>query len=289
MKTILVTGANGQLAKTIREHYSNKKDEINLKFVSKQDLDITNKNDIDSLFLNGKFDFCINCAAYTNVEAAESDKDQAYKVNAIAVEYLALACKKYNTKLIHISTDYVFDGKSHIPYKETDQTNPINEYGKSKLFGEELIQKILTEYFIIRTSWLYSSYGNNFVKTIINKILDNNPLNITTTQTGTPTSCVDLADFIFKIITLKEPSYGIYHFSASNEATWYSFATQIASSFNEYELDNITPVGFFPTKAARPEYSVLDNSKAQKIIDKKIQWEDSVDKVVDDLKSNIKR
>lgn len=286
MKTILVTGAKGQLAQTIQQAYSiNKK--FNFKFVSKQDLDITNENDVNHLFASSNFDYCINCAAYTNVEQAELDTEQAYNVNAQAVQYLATACKKHNTVLIHISTDYVFDGTKTTPYKETDQTNPINTYGKSKLLGEQYIEEILKEHFIIRTSWLFSIYGNNFVKTIITKINEKSPLKITTTQKGTPTSCIDLAEFIFKIIQQKETPYGIFHFSASNEATWYSFATQIASSFEEYELSNITPVGDFPTKAKRPKYSVLDNSKSQKINNKKIDWKDSVNTVVSCLKSEI--
>lgn len=286
MKTILVTGAKGQLAQTIGELYSRKK-EFNFKFVSKEDLDITQENDVNCLFTSGNFDYCINCAAYTNVEQAELDTEQAYNVNAQAVKHLATACKKHNTVLIHISTDYVFDGNKTTPYKETDLTNPINIYGRSKLLGEQYIEEILKEHVTIRTSWLYSIYGNNFVKTIINKINSQSPLKITTTQTGTPTSCIDLAEFIFKIIQQKETPYGLYHFSASNEATWYSFATQIASSFEGYELSNITPVGDFPTKAKRPKYSVLDNSKSQKLNDKKIDWKNSVDKVVSYLKCDI--
>lgn len=286
MKTILVTGVKGQLAQTIQEVYSKNK-EFNFTFVSKQDIDITQENDVNFLFTSANFDYCINCAAYTNVEQAELDKEQAYKVNAEAVKYLATACNKHNTVLIHISTDYVFDGNKTTPYKETDQTNPINIYGKSKLLGEQYIEQTLKEHVIIRTSWLYSIYGHNFVKTIVNKINAKSPLKITTIQIGTPTSCIDLAEFIFEIIKHKETPYGLYHFSASNDATWYSFATQIASSFEGYELSNITPVGDFPTKAKRPKYSVLDNSKAQIINDKKIDWKDSVNKVVSYLKSKI--
>ena len=239
MKTkFLVTGANGQLGKTIREQFSKKNELLQAVYVSKSELDISNINDIDKLFYNHSFNYCINCAAYTDVEEAETDTKLAFKINAEAVKNIAEICKKNNTTLIHISTDYVFGGEKNEPYLEGDKTNPINQYGKSKLLGEQNIQDALNQYFIIRTSWLYSKYGKNFVKTIMAKIQQGTKLQITTSQLGTPTSCVDLAKFIYHIIVSNEDKYGIYHFSALGEATRYDFALQIATHFNRPNISS---------------------------------------------------
>jgi dTDP-4-dehydrorhamnose reductase len=182
---VLVTGASGQLGKTLNEISSKYSDKIKFTFTSKLELDITNKNHIEAFFNKDNFDYCINCAAYTNVEQAETFPEIAFKVNAEAVKNLTLACKKTNTILIHISTDYVFDGTKSEPYSEEDETNPINEYGKSKLLGEQHIPQTLEKYFIIRTSWLYSVYENNFLKTIVDKIKHSEKLQITTSQQNT--------------------------------------------------------------------------------------------------------
>ena len=244
------------MAQTIKELYVAHFEEYEFKFVSKSDLDISNKEDIEKLLRSSTFHYCINCAAYTNVELAEDEgKEEAFKINAEAVKTLASLCFKYNIILLHISTDYVFDGTKNTPYCEDDQTNPINQYGKSKLLGEQHIVGTMTNYFIIRTSWLYSKYGKNFVKTIINKVQDKANLKITTDQCGTPTSCIDLAQFLFHLIK-NNPNYGLYHFSALGETTWYGFATCIASNFKQYDSTNIKPTTHFSTKAKRPDYSV---------------------------------
>ncbi len=273
MKKILITGSEGQLGyelqRTILADYE-------CIATSRNELDITDADAVNAFVKMHHPAVIINSAAYTAVDKAEEETDLAIAINTIGAENLANAAKARNCKLVQISTDFVFDGKACSPYPVDAETNPDGYYGKTKRDGDNKVIDILgDEALIIRTSWLYSAHGNNFVKTIMRKIRDNSPLNITTTQTGTPTSCIDLADFIFQIITLREPSYGIYNFSAGNEATWYSFATQIASSFEEYELKKITPVGFFPTKAARPKYSVLDNTKARNIITKRIEWQKS--------------
>lgn len=280
MKTkILVTGANGQLGKSIKDLYS-KDMNLNIKFTSKSEFDITNNEDVESFFNEHKFDYCINCAAYTNVEEAESNPQAAFKVNADAVKNLAAACKAKDVILIHISTDYVFDGEKQSPYTEEDIPNPINEYGKSKLAGERYIQKIKPKYFIIRTSWLYSRFGNNFLKSIIGKIQNQERLTITTSQKGTPTSCDDLSEFIVKLIKSKNSNFGIYHFSAQGETTWYDYALQICKHFSSYDCNKIKPVDKFKTKARRPNYSVLDCKKVMPIITEQIFWEKSVDETV---------
>lgn len=194
-KNVLVTGASGQLGKTIHELFSENNIGLDFTFVIKQELDITRRENLISFFNQNMFDYCINCAAYTNVEQAEITPESAYKINAEGVKNLAEACKETNTILIHISTDYVFDGEKKEPYTADDVTNPINEYGKSKLQGEIYIKDILSNYFIVRTSWLYSKkYGNNFYRTIINKAKTEKQLSITTEQIGCPTDVVNLSN-----------------------------------------------------------------------------------------------
>jgi len=272
MKTkILVTGANGQLGQTINELYSSDT-AFEFVFTDKPQFDITNLTQVETYFSFNKFHYCINCAAYTDVEGAESNPDEAFKANAEAVKHLASTCKKNKVILIHISTDYVFDGEKDTPYNENDKPNPINVYGKSKLAGEYYIQTALEEYFIIRTSWLYSKFGKNFLRTIIAKIQNQEDLTITTSQIGTPTSCIDLAQFIFELIKNRENNYGIYHFSASGQTTWYDYALQIGRQFKDYDCKKIVPVNQFKAKAKRPRYSILDNSKASRLIKERVHW-----------------
>lgn len=282
---VLVTGANGQLAQTIHKLFNKNENQINFTFVNKQVLDITNENAVYSYFSGKEFDYCINCAAYTNVEQAEISSNLALQVNAEGVKYLVLACEKEKVILIHISTDYVFDGKKNTPYTEDDLTNPINEYGKSKLKGEHYIFGLLEKAFVIRTSWLYSSFGKNFVKTIVNKINEDADLKVTIAETGTPTSCIDLANIIYYIITQKNIPYGLYHFSNEGEATWYDFAREIATYFKDYNKEKITKVAFFETKAERPKYSVLSKDKWFQVLNYKFNdWRKSLRIVIEELK-----
>lgn len=276
----LVTGADGQLAKTIKELYLKNEQNIEFIFLNKNELDITLNKRVKEVFKINRFDYCINCAAYTNVEKSETSPEIAHKINAEAVKNIAESCKESNTILIHISTDYVFDGLKDEPYLESDNTNPINEYGKSKLLGETYIQEILKDYFIIRSSWLYSTYGKNFVKTIINKIKKGNKLQITTSQKGTPTSCLDLSKFINFLISSKVNKYGVYNFSALGEATWYNFAICISKHFKDYSKTNILPIESYHTSVKRPTNSVLNNSKTQVIYNFINNWEQSVNEVV---------
>lgn len=284
MKTVAVLGLNGQLGQTLK--YLVGDSNTGFSFYTKEQLDITNKASIEQILNQNKFDFCINCAAYTNVELAESDHENAFLVNATGVEYLAEVCKAQQIKLIHISTDYVFDGTKAEPYKTSDITNPLNFYGRSKLKGEQNIQEILKEHYIIRTSWLYSIYGKNFMKTIINKISEDKLLTITTEETGTPTSCLDLARFILHVVTSEDVPYGTYHFSAKGSTTWFGFAKAIAQFYDTTKIDLITDVQSFKTIAKRPKHSVLDISKTEKVYSKSMStWQDSLRETVELFKS----
>ncbi|MBT8318823.1 MAG: dTDP-4-dehydrorhamnose reductase [Gramella sp.] len=281
MKTILVTGANGQLGKCIQKHSKKYK---NFRFLccSSEELDITSKKDTETFFSINNIDFCINAAAYTNVEQAENERERAFKVNAEGAENLAKMCKLNGTELFHISTDYVFDGRLNRPYKESDEVNPINVYGASKLQGEELIEKVLPESFIFRTSWLYSEFGHNFYKTILKKADEHAELNITESQLGTPTNANDLAVYILDIIASGSKKYGIYHFSNEGEATWYDFAQKILDYSGKMDQVILNKTGFFETLATRPEYSVLSKEKAKSTFGPIKDWKVSLHQLIDE-------
>ncbi len=260
-QTILVTGADGQLGKTLQQKTSGQKQFF---FTNKETLDITDNDSIKNLFNKHKFKYCINFAAYTNVEKAETNSEQAFLINEKAVANIAMTCKEFDCKLIHISTDYVFDGKKINPYTETDMTSPLNVYGKSKLAGEKVVLDIMKEYFIIRTSWLYSEFKTNFYKTILRISESNQELKIINDQYGTPTYTGDLIDFILFIIDNKEKPYGIYHFSNEGKATWFDFASKIIK-YNKLS-NKVLPIESqeFVTKAKRPNNSVLSKEKIKK-------------------------
>jgi dTDP-4-dehydrorhamnose reductase len=255
---ILVTGSNGQLGKSLQDialYYP----QFDFIFTTKKELDITKPQQIAAFFHERAISFCINCAAYTQVDQAEGEPEKAFEINAEAVKYLALACKAHNTTLIHISTDYVFDGTKRTPYKTTDPVNPINVYGKSKLLGEKYIQNTLRPHYIIRTSWLYhKQHGKNFYKTILDKAKNGESLKITGSQTGCPTNASNLAKFIMKLI-LDEEAYGIFHFCDEVPMTWYDFALKI---LEENGLKNETNIikQDFETLASRPTFSVLNTT-----------------------------
>lgn len=281
MKTnVLITGANGQLGhcfQAISENFS----DINFTFVSSSELNITNASDVETFFKNGTFDYCINCAAYTKVDLAEKEEDKAFLINAESVQHIANACKNNNVVLIHVSTDFVFDGSKNTPYLETDSPNPINVYGHSKLKGEAFIQSILENHFIIRTSWVYSEFGHNFMKTMLKLASEKDHLNIVDDQIGSPTYAKDLAEFIIKIIKSNSRDFGIYNFSNSGETSWYEFAKTI------FELKGLN-VDVFPinsseyiTFATRPKYSVLNTTKAEQTFNFKIRnWKTALKEVL---------
>ncbi|WP_029036361.1 dTDP-4-dehydrorhamnose reductase [Salinimicrobium xinjiangense] len=257
---ILITGAGGQLGKCFKKVARNYPD-LDITFTTSEDLDLSQFAVVGAYLRREKFDFCINCAAYTNVEQAEKEQEMAYLTNAESVRNLAKDCEDTGCVLVHISTDYVFNGEKITPYTEEDTTDPINVYGASKLLGEEYIQQATERYLIFRTSWLYSDIGKNFFNTIKSKAEAGEPLNITTTQTGTPTNAYDLAAFILKIISTKKIKFGIYHYSNIGEASWYDFAKEILRLMNSETELNIN--NDFQTLATRPAYSVLSQEKAE--------------------------
>jgi len=270
------------LGLTFKELFEKNTETCEFTFLSKTNLDISNTDDLKRVFKSNKYDYCINCAAYTDVDQAEIEQEKAFNINAEAVKGLAENCKKHNTTLLHISTDYVFDGEQNDPYKESDKANPINIYGESKLRGERYIQEITDNYYVIRASWLYSKYNKNFVKTIVNKLQENMNLQIITTQTGTPTSCIDLSNFIYFLIN-NNVDYGVYHFSALGKANWYEFAKHIASRINHDLISKIKPVTNFVALAKRPKYSVLNNTKTQQIPYQQNDWKTSVNRILNDM------
>ena len=263
MVKVLVTGGRGQLAKCIKMA-SKRRADLNISFEDSSLFDINNSSQMRVyLSKNKDFEFLINCAAYTNVDLAEKNKDKAYQVNAEGAEKLAKICKEFNIKLVHISTDFVFDGSSTRPYKETDLPNPSSVYGASKLQGEKNIMERLSSYFIIRTSWLYSEFGSNFVKTILRLADTQKEIKVVSDQIGSPTNAHDLADFLLEIISINSSNYGTYHFSNTGETSWYGFAKEVFRICNvSADLQPISSSAY-ASLANRPKYSVLDTKKVK--------------------------
>lgn len=281
MITILVTGANGQLGHCIKDLES-KYPDLNFRYTDYHDLDITNFEATNAFLKKyGAIQYCINCAAYTDVDNAEEDQEKAFIINAIGPKHLALACKENNTTLIHISTDFVFDGNKTEPYTETDEPNPISVYGKTKLQGEVEIQNIVKEHFIIRTSWLYSEHGKNFMKTMLRLSETRDEISVVSDQIGTPTYAGDLAVVILKIVQTRSKAYGLYHYSNEGVASWYDFAKAI---FEESHKEiKVTPIKTeaYPTLARRPKYSVLSKEKVKNNFSvKNFCWKTSLKKAL---------
>jgi dTDP-4-dehydrorhamnose reductase len=280
MKKILITGANGQLGRCIKDASSRFPD-LQFVFVSKEELNIEDIDSLNHFFSKHNFSHCINSAAYTNVEKAESEKEIAFAINAEAVKSLASICKQNDVVLLHVSTDYVFDGTKQTPYLESDITNPINVYGSSKLKGEQYIQEVCDKFYIFRTSWLYSQYGHNFLKTILKYAHQGKPLTITTEQIGTPTNANDLASALVQVIAQEKDAYGIYHYSNSGETTWYGFAEAILQVSGKLEDTKLAKTNHYRTFAERPVYSVLDNTKANNALNlQQINWLESLKSVL---------
>jgi len=295
---ILVTGKNGQLGKSIQKIIneqgnsprSNNEQQVNdFLFVGREELDLSSENNINYYFNNNdKFDIIINCAACTQVDKAEKETELANQINHLAVKQLASIASKQKAKLIHISTDYVFDGDSNKPYLETDKPNPINVYGKTKLAGEKALQEIMpTNAMIIRTSWVYSEYGNNFVKTMLNLGKERDELNVVSDQIGSPTYATDLAGAILEIIDNKDKkqSTEIYHYSNEGEISWYDFAKEI------FELVDIRcavkPITTqqYPTPARRPKNTLMNKAKIAKTFSVGISdWKESLNTCITILK-----
>lgn len=258
MKTILVSGANGQLGQSIQEVISDfNQDEFRFLFLNRSQLDVGNREVVDSFFFSNKIDYCINCAAYTAVDLAETEVEQAFQINADAVKYLAQACAEQASTLIHISTDYVFDGSKQEAYLPSDTPNPINVYGKSKLLGEQYALEFNPKSFVVRTSWVYSPYGKNFYTTMLRLMAEREELNIVSDQIGKPTDARDLARYLLSLIWDNRTDYGIHHFSGQEQMSWFEFAQKIAQENGL--TTRILPISTeeYPTPAKRPKWSVL--------------------------------
>lgn len=291
---ILVTGAGGQLGSELTQiaadhlHY-------HFLFTTKDELAITDAAAVKLFFEKHAINFCINCAAYTAVDKAESEQEKAFAVNATAVGNLAAICREYGTQLIHISTDYVFDGSSAKPYKETDKTNPISVYGASKLKGEELALQNDPSAIIIRSSWVYSSYGHNFVKTMLRLMKKRESINVVNDQFGCPTYAVDLAQAIMVIVdkslmSNEQSAIGnkqLFNYCNSGTTSWFEFATAIKEITGSKCIVNPIPTSEYPTAAKRPAYAVLDTTAIRETFHIRIpDWRESLEKCLTRLMGN---
>lgn len=285
MKKILIIGANGQLGNCFRKLAPDFHNNFDVNFTDSETLDITNEDQVSDFFEDYKPDFCINASAYTAVDLAETEIDKAFAVNADGVAHLAESCRKNNTVFIHISTDYVFDGDTNISYSEDNFTNPQSVYGASKLKGEELAVEINPKSIIIRTSWLYSEFNKNFVKTMLHLFSVKDELGIVADQFGQPTNANDLAEAVMKIIQNQNKTFGIFHFSNYPETSWFHFAEKIAAcSESKVKLNAITTEDF-PTPAKRPKRSTMSLDKIENMYNISLKhWENSLEECIDILK-----
>jgi dTDP-4-dehydrorhamnose reductase len=281
LPVILVTGSNGQLGAALKA-CSGALQQFHFVFSTREDLPLHQPAVLKEYFERLQPAYCINCAAYTAVDKAETDRTTAMLVNGEATGILAAVCQSNGTQLIHISTDYVFDGTATVPYKEEDPTQPVNYYGATKLKGEELAMAANPSAVIIRTSWVYSAFGNNFVKTMMRLMKEKSHLNVVNDQFGSPTYAIDLANCILHII--KEAAAdnsqwtpGIYHFSNEGAISWYNFAVAIKTlSGSSCEVQPV-PTTMFPTPARRPAYSVMDKQKIQRVYKVRLpNWQTSL-------------
>lgn len=286
MKKILVTGANGQLGQCLQK-ISSQFEEFEFIFTDSETLDITNKEEVNDFFWQNAPDFCINAAAYTAVDLAETDVEKAFLVNADGTENLAEACAENNAQFIHVSTDYVFDGENNLAYTEEDFTNPLGVYGASKLAGDELALEVNPCSVILRTSWVYSEFGKNFVKTMLSLFATKEELSIVADQFGQPTNANDLAEAIMKIIKSGKITPGIFNFSNLGRISWFDFAEKIAELSEAKIKLNAIETSQYPTPAKRPKNSVLDLDKISKTYGIQLKpWEESLEDCVQILQNN---
>ena len=269
---VLVCGAAGQLGQSIQSIKENFP-AMDFHFFDSKDCDITSVEAVKKAFASCKPDYCINAAAYTAVDKAESEPEKAFAINADGAKNLAEISTKFNCTLIHISTDFIFDGTSKIPYIETAATNPLGVYGETKLQGENFVQAFAKRHYIIRTSWVYSEFGSNFYKTMLRLSADRDKISVVDDQIGCPTNAVNLAKAILKIIQkdAENPSdanYGIYNYSDDWQCSWYEFAKKIFQDNNVTIIVEPIPSPAYPTPAERPKYSVLDTTKIKNFLEK---------------------
>ncbi|ADX67812.1 MULTISPECIES: dTDP-4-dehydrorhamnose reductase [Weeksella] len=283
MKKILVTGANGQLAQAIESIEKSTK-KIQFIFKTANELDITNRTNLLHHFDKNIYNGVINTAAYTAVDLAESEEKKAYAVNALGVENLARVTKRQNIPLLHLSTDYVFSGNDNHPQKEDDPCDPQNIYGKTKLAGEQLALQTNPKTIIIRTAWLYSRFGNNFVKTMLRLFEQKKEINVINDQIGSPTNAIDLAKALVQIIESDVPQYGVFHYSNEGECSWYDFAQAIKKYTNSSIEIHPIATKDYPTAAKRPAFSLLDKTKIKQVYGLKIpKWEDSLRSEINEM------
>ena len=285
MKKILIVGANGQLGNCFRKLAPDFQSNFDFNFTDSETLDITDQDQVSDFFEDYKPDFCINASAYTAVDLAETEVEKAFAVNADGVANLAESCRKFNSVFIHISTDYVFDGDTNISYSEDNFTNPQSVYGASKLKGEEFALELNPKSIIIRTSWLYSEFNKNFVKTMLHLFSVKDELGIVADQFGQPTNANDLAEVVMKIIQSQNKTFGVFHFSNYPETSWFHFAEKIAEfSDSKVKLKAITTEDF-PTPAKRPKRSTMSLEKIENTYHISLKhWENSLEECLDILK-----
>lgn len=285
---ILVTGANGQLGSEINE-LSVAYPAYEWVFCTREQMPLDDEQACLDFLVATQPQFVVNCAAYTAVDKAElpEEKGSLFAINANTVKAIAAFCKDNDARLIHISTDYVFAGTGSVPYKETDTTNPVNIYGASKLAGEQHITALNSDAVIIRTAWVYSSYGKNFVKTMLRLMQEKPAISVVNDQTGTPTYAADLAQAIITIINTAEWHPGIYHFSNEGIISWFDFALAIKELSHSHCTVNPIPTSSFPTPAKRPAYSVLDKTKIKTTFGIHIHnWRDSLASCLQKIQDN---
>lgn len=281
MKKVIVLGGGGQLAQCIQNVQSR---DLDITYLNSQQANVLEERHLHEVFERYHPEIVINCAAYTAVDMAEDEPLKAAAINSQAPKLIAQLCVEYDAILIHISTDFVFDGTKATPLTENDFPNPINTYGKTKLLGEEAIIATLNEHVIIRTSWLYSEFGNNFLKTMMRLGLEKSEMGIVFDQVGTPTYAMDLANVIIEVAQLDKPAYGIYHYSNEGVASWYDFAHSIFKYANiNIQLKPLRTFQY-PTKATRPAYSVMDKTKIKETFDIIIpHWRDSLERCIKNI------
>ncbi|MDL1913672.1 MAG: dTDP-4-dehydrorhamnose reductase [Bergeyella sp.] len=286
---VLVLGAGGQLGQCLKKASERYKEYFSFDFLSSKELDITNFSAVEEYFSSCRVHFCINASAYTAVDLAEENEEKAYAVNAYGVKNLATECRKQRAALFQISTDYVFDGDTSIPYGEDDFTAPLGVYGRSKCAGEEYALGGNPKTIVIRTSWLYSEFGKNFVKTMLRLFDTKKELSVVSDQFGQPTNANDLAEAIFKMMGAKIHKYGIFHYSNTPETTWFDFAQKILYlSGRSVRLSPIATEAY-PTPAKRPKRSTLALDKIEREYGVEIKrWERSLEECVRSLGINIR-
>jgi len=276
MSNIVVFGASGQLGQCLKT-VANVQGITSIFFLPESEANILDKGALKKIFEAYKPAWSINCAAYTAVDKAEDEIDLARKINKIGAENLSDLCKEYNSVFIHTSTDFVFKGDKPTPLDEKDVTEPINIYGLTKLEGEQAVASRLERYFILRTSWLYSEYGNNFVKTMLRLGSERDELKVIADQVGTPTYAMDLAECILKIISTGSKTYGLYHYSNEGVASWYDFAMAIFDISGTKVKTFPIKTSEYPTRAVRPAYSVMNKDKIKQTFNIEIPyWRDSL-------------